>query len=60
MTYNYNLKETCDDHSTETVHIKVLNDTNFNKDLGKTYIWVLLDLRAAFDTVNNNKLQHGP
>ena len=41
-------------HSTETVLLKVHNDVTLNMDKGKVTVLTLLDLSAAFDTIDHN------
>lgn len=43
-------------HSTQTAFIKIINDIWLNTDSGKITRLVLLDLSAAFDTVDQNIL----
>ena len=43
-----------DKHSTETALIKVQNDILSALDAGSSAIWLMLDLSAAFDTIDHD------
>ena len=46
------------DHSTETALLRVYNDVMFNIDRGNDTLLVLLDLSAAFATIDHQILFH--
>ena len=41
-------------HSTESALVQVFNEVHLNTDTRNISVLVLLDLRAAFDTVDQN------
>ena len=43
-------------HSTQTALLKVHNDVTLNMDKGKVTALILLDLSAAFDTIDRSML----
>ena len=43
-------------HSTETALLKVHNFVTLNKDNGKVTVFTMLDISAAFDTIDHNIL----
>ena len=45
-------------HSTETLMVRIVNDLLITIDANKATVVMLLDLSAAFDTVDHNKLLH--
>ena len=45
-------------HSTETALLRVYNDAMFNIDIGNGTLLVLLDLSAAFDTIDHQIIFH--
>ena len=48
----------CEDHSTERALLRVKTDVMKATDKGKVFCLVLLDLSAAFDTVDHEVLLH--
>ena len=54
----YNALQSADKrfHSTETALLKVRNDVTLNMDKGKVAPFTLLDLSAAFNTIDHNVL----
>ena len=45
-------------HSTDTALLRVYNDIMFNIDRGNVTLLVLLDLSAAFDTIDHQIIFH--
>ena len=52
----------CKCHSTETAHLKMVNDIHEAMDTGRSTIIIALDMSAAFDTIDQavllNRLKH--
>lgn len=52
----FNLRTKHTDHSTETALLAIANDILLSLDMGDKVFLSLLDLSAAFDTVNHSLL----
>ena len=55
ISYQYGYKK---HHPTETLLVRIVNDTLVASDEGSATIVMLLDLSAAFNTVDHQKLLH--
>ena len=60
---SHNLCNTCQSayrpgHSTETAHLKVVNDLFLSPNKGNIFVLALLDFSSAFDTIDHTILVH--